>query len=395
MNHPEGENYAELYNKLRETYAKVIDEEEKLRLLKILRSKGLFTRDILSFIKNQTVLRSHDKELDLLTARRAMNTKIKDVTRTLNSKRESVATIRGDFLKKLNGEKYTLRKIMKKIKKELLDKGVRQKKRQIHDSKISHLQSIIEPLIRDQTHKPSFRPSNVPDRLQEYAGALIFKSPSEMPPPEIPVGPYICKSDIKLSDAELSILSKDPKYSLMTHCSLNEFKLESERMLSKQRYGQQDNIYKKKRDDGLNIVPVSHSLGYQKKETGNDHNKQDVLLDLWKKEKHRFIYNPFTTSIDFTGRRPTDYKLNSRVILPKPLDAENEYLCEFRRRTYLDVYNNYIKDCQTHSNENKRSKHSGQGLNVGLSDGNKRKKQIRKKKLLKTSTSWRLKGWKV
>ena len=46
----------------------IVDEQERLLLLQRLQARGLYTRDILSFIKNQAELRTTDKHLDHNTA---------------------------------------------------------------------------------------------------------------------------------------------------------------------------------------------------------------------------------------------------------------------------------------------------------------------------------------
>ena len=58
--------------------------------------------------------------------------------------------------------------------------------------------------------------------------------------------------------------------------------------------------------------------------------------------------------------RPTDYKLNSRVILPKPLDVENEYSCEYKRRAYLEAFH-------SHKKEGKQSQRIIENSNQGTS----------------------------
>ena len=63
---------------LQEKIHKVLEEQERLQLLKNLNKQGLCTRDILSFVVNQADLRTINKELDSITTSDAMKTKIKD-----------------------------------------------------------------------------------------------------------------------------------------------------------------------------------------------------------------------------------------------------------------------------------------------------------------------------
>ena len=46
-------------------------------------------------------------------------------------------------------------------------------------------------------------------------------------------------------------------------------------------------------------------------------------------------------TIDFTKRKPTDYKLNRNIILPRPLQPDLELQCELRRRNYIKAFEDY------------------------------------------------------
>ena len=63
----------------------------------------------------------------------------------------------------------------------------------------------------------------------------IFKHPKDFLKKNDPLGPFICDSSIKLSDDELKVLSKQPKFSIMGDVSRVDMLLETERMLGKHR----------------------------------------------------------------------------------------------------------------------------------------------------------------
>ena len=78
---PEGDIYAgDMMMKLHKVQEQIIDEQETFSLLRDLQKEGLMTRDIMSFVNNQSNLRSFNKRPDKLTARRAMSAKITDST---------------------------------------------------------------------------------------------------------------------------------------------------------------------------------------------------------------------------------------------------------------------------------------------------------------------------
>ena len=57
-----GDDVANIKAKLREMHIKIMEEEERIRLLKNLRKRGLFTRDILAFLIKQSEKRYCDKK---------------------------------------------------------------------------------------------------------------------------------------------------------------------------------------------------------------------------------------------------------------------------------------------------------------------------------------------
>ena len=81
---------------------------------------------------------------------------------------------------------------------------------------------------------------------------------------------------------------------------------------------------------------------------------------LWKSEAHSYKYNPFNKTLNFNETRPTDYKLNTRVVLPKPKDGDSEFQCEIRKRAYEDAFKEYL-DTKGHSHDTHK-KEKGAGL---------------------------------
>ena len=353
--------------KLLEICNKIEEEKEKFELLKTLQSKGLITRDIMSFVIKQSKIRSHDRWPDKLTARRAMSAKISDSYKTLQIKRNQGRVIKNKCLEQLGNKKYKLRSLVKSIRQEIQGSDRHHALTKKNDRKIKHLQKIQSSMWGDKL--PKYKPSPVPDRLKEYASLPIFKLPVDMPKPQELVGPFICHPGIKLDQNELKILKKDPKFSLMDKCDKETFMVENELSIAKHRYGLQESKYDQKKDK-IVCVPQTPNNNkeryspdingvdeYSDKNSGvdeySDKNNVDEYSDtkqletLWAKESHRFPFDPFSKGLDFRFRRPTDYKLNKRVVLPKSLDDTQEFLCEVKRRGFIQTYDKFeqcIKD---------------------------------------------------
>ena len=229
---------------------RIKEEEEKLNLLTTLQSKGLVTRDIMSFVNKQASIRTHNKWPDRLTGRRAMSAKISDTYKTLQWRKSQNRVIKNTCLHLLGNKKHKLNRWMKTIKRESHEKSQDQKTEKKYYRKIDHLDKIQKDMWCDRG--PRYKASTVPQRLREFASLPIFKLPKDLPQPEELMTPFICHPTIKLNENELTILKKDPKFSLMEQCDEESFMVENELSNAKFRYGQQDRTFKAR--GGLNII---------------------------------------------------------------------------------------------------------------------------------------------
>ena len=326
-------------DRLEEIIHGIFEEQERLHLLKELNKKGLCTRDILSFIVNQADLRTCLKSFDQATTREAMKSKISDCRGMLKLKQEEKARTVKKYLEEAGGHGFKLRKKIKSIRKKLAP--LRESRQRKNEKKILHLKKIIRELkmkytARKEIDKEKFKPTMVPERLKEYTDLCVFKRPKDLPAKQDLTGPFICHPDIKLSRNEYKLLSRDPKFSTMRKCNKTDICVEVERSLCKHRYNQHgENVKFNKRKKQKNGLNMKHNT---EKEVNSDSvSKEEKLEQLWQEESHRYTYDPFQQTLKFTDRRPTDYKLNTRVIMLKPLKDDEEFLCETRKRKFLDT----------------------------------------------------------
>lgn len=210
--------------KLLDSCNRINDEQEKLNLLTTLQSKGLVTRDIMSFVVKQASIRTQNRWPDKLTARRAMSAKISDCYKALQWKRSHRKAIKNTCLDLLGGKKYKLNSLVKSVRREIYKENQTSTSRKKFIEKNNHLQKIQKNIWNSQT--PKYKASTVPVRLKEYANLPIFKLPEDMPKPEELMDPFICHPGINLNQNELNILKKDPKYSLIDQCSKELFMVE-------------------------------------------------------------------------------------------------------------------------------------------------------------------------
>ena len=357
-----------MLDKLQEIQNEIVMKEERLRLLKSLQGKGITTADIFSFNKKQADLRVVDKSLDKPTSRVTMSAKIRDAYKSLEMSWCIRQNIRKQCRSLLGGKGFNARNLNRKTRQKAKHNNNFREKSAKNIYKEKHLakKQLAQLPERGKTCRKSFKPTVCPDRLIEFESLPIFRTPEEMPKPQQPVGPYICDPNLVLSANEILVLNKDPKYSLMEPCTMDTFLLEKEKSLAKYRFGRQERA---KKSEGSNIV-ITHS---SPKEGGDsDKDDRDKLWSLWAKEKHRHIYDPFENTINFEQRRPTDYKLNKRICLPRPLNEAEEFGCELKKREYVREFNQYLAE---NKKNNKHKDHRTKKIKTGPTFLNLNKKE--------------------
>ena len=155
-------------------------------------------------------------------------------------------SIKEEKLKQFGGRRFKLRRLVKQINEKIRPKA--EKLADKNNKKISRY--LINQAEERKKQNPNiFTETKVPQRLEQYSSLPIFKRPGDLPDKKPPVGPYICDQKIILSDNEIKILSRDPKYSLMEEVNEQDFALEVEKALSKYRMTEAESEREKKKKE--------------------------------------------------------------------------------------------------------------------------------------------------
>ena len=329
---------------LSELYSGISDDKLRVWLLRELLSRNLATRDIFSFVEGQEKLRSDIKLLDIRTMTSAMRTKLLDIRRALERK-----TTRKKTLEEENIEHI---KSIQKIKHEFKIKNRKriEDKKKKYKEKIAHYERKQGPRIfseRDRARKNTVLPqTNVPSNMMEFKDFPIFKTAKDLPKAAKPTGPFVCSKDIVLGQGEITLLSRDPKFSVINKQSRLDFILELEKMLSKHRYKRYK--YNKEEMEKIRTV-VSESVAELRnkltmdKITDAEAERKKEINRIWCDSKDRYVFDPISKAINFNDRKATDYKLNKNVFLPKALEPDKEFECEQRRRAFIKVYDDLLE----------------------------------------------------
>ena len=333
-----GSDYTGTESEIREILFSISLAKAREWLLKRMLSENLMTRDILSFVKNQAHLRLENKDLDVNTIKISMKAKLVDVRHNKAKLLCHLRRLKDKLLESLGGRMFKMRKTMKKLKEDPLKTW--ESKMKTYRQKIEHYKRKQRSLDMKKYPLKSKKKKNVhiPQRLAAYDSLHIFKDPKDFPKKNKPLGPFICDAQIKISDDELKILCKQPKFSIMGDIKRTDMLLESEKMLGKHRF--QDGPLNKKKQrcliteslaPELPARPLSGPLensgeigdpsdglltrggmlkypscglptrGGTIKDPSSDYlgeNKgstRKLNLDrTWKENEDRFLYNPFT-----------------------------------------------------------------------------------------------------
>ena len=326
-------NFAGTEEERHKTHEKIIRDELRLWLLKSLLERDLATREIYYFVKKQGDKRETNKKPDIMTIRSAMSVKIKDLLRSLKRSRLKRSICKKRLLEDLDHKSYRLRKRWRAITNSLRPLGEKIKEK--YEKKILHY-TRVQKLTTDTgliRNNKRVTPTPVPKHLQKYETLSIFRLPEDLPVPLTPLGPFVCDPKITLTREEKLILSKDPKFSIAPEPSEQNFRTEEERMIAKHRYNSTN--YKRKKE-GVTAIRLDEP---EKEMIQTD--RLTKLHELYLENKNRFTYNPTERSISFQKRRATEYKLNKSVKLPKPLNSDQEFECEVRRREFLQSFYEY------------------------------------------------------
>ena len=126
-----------------------------------------------------------------------------------------------------------------------------------YTTKIQHYQTIqIPPVVvgtvankADKDNSPTIPPRS----LREFGGLSIFGKPCDLPKADRSLGPFCCDPSISLTRGEISILSKDPNFSIGFEPNHKQFQVEVQRMLSKHRVNENIIESKKKASDHMKL----------------------------------------------------------------------------------------------------------------------------------------------
>ena len=212
-------------NVFRKICIQIAETETTVKMFNKMIRCGVCTNDVKSFSMNQASLRRVHKNTSPRIEKAAMKAKRQDalahVKRLRQERyilRKSLISIYGGYTNKLAKRINKIRSSVKLIKKDMW---------QVKINKINHLlkkYNFVNNKDLTMCEKP------IIDILSKVN---IFKHKIEAKPP---LGPLICHPDITVSDSELALLNRGPKYMVRDKITLDTVNLEVEKGIIKHKY---------------------------------------------------------------------------------------------------------------------------------------------------------------
>ena len=210
----------------------LMTSECNVNLFNNLLKNNISTRDIHSFVQKQAGLRKVHKNLDEPLTRAAMRSKVSDACAYILRQKRIVGKLKKDLYMVTGRKRYLQRKIIKQVRDKI--EVERAMKTQADLDKVQRYAELQAQMLTSMSESQFI----VPASIEKYSGIKAFCYPENVPLE--PEQPMVYDEDISLSANELLVLAKGPKFAVRQDLMRENFKLELEKMVCKQKYGSSD-----------------------------------------------------------------------------------------------------------------------------------------------------------
>ena len=129
-----------------------------------------------------------------------------------------------------------------------------------------------------------------------------------------------------IDDDETALLMMPPKFAVLQRLMEEEFEVDLEMCFTKQRWSRLNEGDTKSLDDDNEM-------------TEKEKEESEII-----EAETRQIFDPIENVIDMRKLKVTDVKHNTKIYLPKALDAKSEAGIEVRRQKCMEIYQEYLKE---------------------------------------------------
>ena len=324
---------------LKQCMVETMEAEQRSKLLQTLWKKGLTTREVGDFVKGQGKTKRMPKAKNMQKSGvNFMKEKVRDSRKEEEKFRKERTKLRESLEVAVGTSKY--RKIISRIKRKV--ERIKKKIQLKNKRKIKKYQKEKDKADLDEI-------SSHAEELGEFANLRVFNNKEIIP--EEPKPPMVASKDIVLSEDEMAILKRGPKFTLRNVLSKEVYMREVEKGLVKKKIGD----IGKEEVDGKVVED----------EFENEEDKKVAEYSEWLEAKSTCIYDFENKNINFGRSRATNWKGNKRIKLPKAGSTQLESYLDVRRRDAEKIYDEcmeLLKDGKEKVSHNNLTASEARGL---------------------------------
>ena len=290
--------------------------------------RNISTHDVHSFVKKQANLRKIYKGLDKPLNKAALRSKLNDACAFVNRQKRVVTRLKQDLLKATEFKKFKHRRILKQIKTKI---ETERRSKMMSDSQKVDRYAKLQLQMERELAESQFK---LPASISGFAGIKAFNLPKNVEYSQ--EMPMIYDDSIVLSEDELAILAKGPKFAVRQKLMKENFKLELEKMVCKQKFGEPQ-------DSELNpslFLEKSSSIDQSSRGTTAGDCKPNSLHNgvSWEEKRSQLVYDFETKNLNPNRLKATDYRFNKTTNLPKPQSTDLELKHELRKAESIKLF---------------------------------------------------------
>ena len=299
---------------LRTTYSKLAVTEANLELFTKLIKLNLATNDVKSFVSKQTSHMRCSNKLDVKVQRVAMQSKIHDASSYAKVLRRERDALKRKISNKYGGCKSKCRRLLESFFHEY---------KETKRLKLIEVDAKIEMLKSKNLSVKEVRVA--PDGTRDFLSDVnVFLENQHSMSVQESEGPFICDSSIPLSQNELKLLSRGPKFMIREEIDSESFEIELEKMVAKEKFN--DNFSEGKDDCSMNVLGEERGNGSATRTTNQTGQASKMLSDkeskdwdlLWEENSTQMVYNLKDNTLDLGNLRATSYPHNKEIFMPPP-----------------------------------------------------------------------------
>ena len=171
----------------------------------------------------------------------------------------------------------------------------------------------------------------VPEELRQFADCKVFDKGKMRQMTEAEVRCLVI-GGISIDDDESSILKLSPKFAVMSRLDDEEMETDIEVSIAKTRYEIS------RQEEQQQLEELEESSVKRRKLVGNEEKQEKADKEEIVDAKERQVFDPLRKVFDYSKRRTTDLKENTKIHLPSLGDEKYESEIEMIRTMLLSEY---------------------------------------------------------